>query len=110
MSSEQIPDKWIIIGKEGSKDFKVLAGWSGGYTAADIWRLSSGITNIDLRDDFYMIHNISGSVYKCAKRSEGFTSLSGSIFETIQFTEGDLKTYSVDECKEMLLSKPSKIK
>lgn len=101
----QNPDKWIIIGKEGCKDFKVLAGWVGGYTAANIWRLSSGVTNVESKDDFYMIHNVSGSVYKCAKRAEGFTSLTGSVFESIGTMEDALRTFNVEECKDLLLSK-----
>lgn len=79
--NEYTPDRWIVIEIESTTDLvrKVLAGWSGGYLDADHWRISSGITKVVECDDYYLVHNESGSVYTCFKNSEGVTNLSGSV-------------------------------
>lgn len=65
------PDNWVILKLPTLKDeYKVLAGWSGGYLEGDMWRFNSGISKIDEKEDYYNIHGYSGSVYKCYKCSE----------------------------------------
>lgn len=76
------PDRWVIVEIENPKHgklHKVLGGWSGGYLDSDNWRMSSGLEKIEEDGDYYLMHNYSGSVYKCHKNSEGVTVLSGSI-------------------------------
>lgn len=39
------PDEWVmlkIVSKEWGTLYKVFAGWQGGYTSGDSWKLSSG--------------------------------------------------------------------
>jgi len=80
------PDKWTIVElvtPEGEKIHKVFASWAGGYTSNDKWRLSSGITKIVEDGNCYMIHNESGSIYCCRKKSAGMTIWSVGIFNNL---------------------------
>ena len=66
------PDNWVIV-EIADKDttfYKVLGGWSGGYLDGDSWRMNSGITEVDEKEDCYLFHGQSGSVYKCWKEAE----------------------------------------
>lgn len=70
---EYTPDNWIILKFNTEAHgvfYKVLAGWSGGYLDGNSWKLNSGITKIELENDYYLIYGYSGSVYKCHKQSE----------------------------------------
>ena len=69
---EYKPDNWVIIEipKEEKTYSKVLAGWSGGYLDGDYWRVNSGITEVEEKEDHYLFHGQSGSVYGCWKDLE----------------------------------------
>lgn len=64
-----IPDNWVVlrIEFEGNVTYKVLAGWSGGYTTGDSWKLNSGITHVTEDENFYYFYGHSGSCYQCHK-------------------------------------------
>lgn len=105
------PYKWTIIGADGMKEgfksnknecLKVLASFKGGYLDGDSWRLSSGIESVVEKEHHYEIKNHSGSVYKCAKGAEGFTVYTATIFAEWQGAYEGLRTYSAEECVEML--------
>jgi len=96
------PDKWVIIRLKSEKTlYKILAGWSGGYLDSDNWRMSSGLESIEEDGDYYLMHNYSGSTYKCHKKSEGFTSLSGTKYsefkKAVKDTEWEIDLSNVDE-------------
>jgi len=98
------PDRWEIIKiKDGDKDpvYKVLAGWLGGYLSGESWRLSSGLGEVIEDGDFYLMKNVSGSVYKCHKNCRGFTNLSEEVYsgyvKKAQDTDLEISTVSVDE-------------
>ena len=45
------PDNWVVIKMDGDEPhYRVLAGWSGGYTTGDHWRVNSGITKVQELD------------------------------------------------------------
>lgn len=72
--STYTPDRWVIvkIQKEGQEPYyRVFAGWYGGFTQGDSWKLSSGIEKSVDCGDYYEFHNHSGSIYKCAKGENG---------------------------------------
>jgi hypothetical protein len=71
--SEYNPDKWAIVKFKGKDStwYKVIGSWYGGYLHGDSWRLSSGLERIEEDGDFYLMHNFSGSVYRCHKEVEG---------------------------------------
>jgi hypothetical protein len=62
------PDNWVVIKLKGDDPhYRVLAGWSGGYTTGDSWRMNSGITKVELKGDQYIFYGSSGSQYICHK-------------------------------------------
>ena len=84
--SEYNPDRWVIVKIKNKNEtfYKVLGGWSGGYLDADSWRLSSGVEKIEEKGNYYLIHNYSGSIYKCHKQGVGTTGLSGGIYASMR--------------------------
>jgi hypothetical protein len=67
------PDKWLVVDIHNGEDHfqKVFTTWAGGYTNGDSWKLNSGITKVEVEDDFYLFYGESGSVYRCHKDMEG---------------------------------------
>jgi hypothetical protein len=65
--SINIPDTWQVVKMQrGSEtNYKVFAGWYGGYTGGDSWKLSSGIVSVKQYNDHYEFINHSGSMYVC---------------------------------------------
>lgn len=60
-----IPDSWVLV-KIKNNDYRVLAGWSGGYLSGSSWRLNSGVARVERAPGAgYDIHGDSGSVYRC---------------------------------------------
>jgi len=88
------PDCWVIVEFSGTKVpetyHRILAGWYGGYLDGDSWKMSSGILQMNDRDDHWEIPNSSGSIYYCYKRCERFSMLTGNVFSN----------YSKDSCDE----------
>jgi len=81
--STYTPDCWIIvkiqsIGKEPY--YRILAGWYGGFTTGDSWKLSSGIEKSFDRGDHYEILNASGSTYICYKGGHGLSGYTAGIY------------------------------
>ena len=105
MARKHSPDKWIIVKfstKEHGDVYKVLGGWSGGYLDSDNWRLSSGLERVEEDGDYLLMHNYSGSIYKCRKGMEGTTGLSGGILhgwlEEVKDNEDvEITTITVEE-------------
>ena len=78
-----IPDKWIIIEISSAEDSvrRVFASWSGGYLDGESWRLSSGITKVEDKGDWYLFHNESGSIYQCYKKQYGTNLYSYGVLQ-----------------------------
>lgn len=89
------PDHWAII--KFPEAYKILAGWTGGFAAADEWRLSSGITHIEDGGNTWIIHNHSGSIYQCAKHSEKMSNYTYSIYEAIMDAVPTVEVVSIEE-------------
>lgn len=105
--SQYTPDRWEIV-EFNSEEFgavqRVLAGWYGGYTGSDSWKLSSGVVEVKDCLDHYEILNHSGSVYVCYKRSKGSSNLMHAMIHswTEQAKEKDnfqLRILTEDECQ-----------
>lgn len=83
------PDNWVIV-EIADKDttfYKVLGGWSGGYLDGDRWRINSGITEVEEKEDHYLFYGQSGSVYKCWKESELIRMNMGEPLAAIEATD-----------------------
>jgi hypothetical protein len=100
MANTYSPDRWVIVGT--GETFKVFGNWSGGYLDGDSWRLSSGLEKIEQDpedEDYLLMHNCSGSIYRCRKQAEGMTGYGASIFGSwTQYDyDGKLKLSTIDE-------------
>ncbi|MBT9138361.1 MAG: hypothetical protein DDT31_00919 [Syntrophomonadaceae bacterium] len=84
---EYIPDAWKIVeidSPEHGKIFKVLAGWHGGYTVGDSWKLSSGIKDVKIDDKVFTMPQVGGSVYICHADNECMNEIMGDVFANFE--------------------------
>ena len=80
---EYSPDNWQIIkikAPDHPQHFRVIAGWYGGYTQGDSWKISSGVEGIVDKGTYWEMAQTSGSVYKCHKECERSSMNTHSIF------------------------------
>ena len=83
-------DNWVIIKLKGDDPhYRVLAGWSGGYTTGDSWRINSGIVEVNETDDYYYFKGSSGSEYRCNKESYTLRMNNAHIWTQLQKLHGD---------------------
>jgi hypothetical protein len=77
------PDRWVVIDIATATDrhSRVFAGWYGGYTSGDSWKMNSGITEVQDHGEFIDFVGESGSVYKCHKHGYG---MSGYMFNILE--------------------------
>lgn len=72
-------DNWVVLKIEpeasGGQEvfYKLLQGWSGGYTYGNSWHMNSGITEVSLEESksSYKVRGASGSVYSVPKEGYG---------------------------------------
>jgi hypothetical protein len=84
------PDNWVVIKIKGDDPhYRVLAGWSGGYLNGDSWRMNSGITKVELKDDQYIFHGSSGSQYICHKECYTLRMNNAHVWATLEKNHGD---------------------
>ena len=85
------PDNWVVLHIKGDDPhFRVLAGWSGGYTTGDSWRMNSGIAKVIEEDDYYLFIGESGSTYACHKDMYGLRMNNAGIWNRLQKQYGDM--------------------
>lgn len=84
------PDNWVVIKLSGDDPhYRILAGWSGGYTTGDSWRLNSGITAVDDVENAFTFKGSTGSVYTCGKESYCLRMNNAHIWSQLQEIHGD---------------------
>jgi len=84
------PDNWVIIKLNGpDPHYRVLAGWSGGYTTGDSWRLNSGITHHEFDGDYWYFKGSTGSCYKCYVASYEIKMNIAHVWAKLQKLNGD---------------------
>ena len=70
------PDKWVVlkISTGSTLVYKVFGTWYGGYMGSDSWRMNSGVTSVQVKENGMVeFYGSSGSVYSCDMRSYGCT-------------------------------------
>ena len=79
------PDYFLILRIKTPDDviYKVFATWKGGYINGDSWKINSGITKVEVIDNYYVFHGHTSSVYKCHKGSYGTTLYGQSVLQNI---------------------------
>ena len=91
------PDNWVVIKLKGEDPhYRVLAGWSGGYTTGDSWRMNSGITKVIEEDDHWLFIGSSGSTYACHKDKYCLRMNNAHVWDTLQKNHAD-KVELMDE-------------
>lgn len=80
--SEYFPDSWVVLKMNTGKEtvYKVLAGWAGGFTNGDSWRMNSGISFVTKVKDHFNFYGSSGSCYECHKDSYRLTMPTSEIY------------------------------
>lgn len=82
--TQYTPDSWVILKINGKNPhYRVLAGWSGGYTSGDSWRLNSGITRHEFDGDYWYFYGSSGSCYKCYVDSYCMRNIMGGVYREL---------------------------
>ena len=100
--SYNFPDNWVVIKIKGDDPhYRVLAGWSGGYTTGDSWRMNSGITRVEDDGDTFVFYGASGSSYYCAKEQYGLRMNNAYVWESLKNKHGD-KVELMDEHTDWL--------
>lgn len=67
-------DNWVVVKikpEDGEVFYKLLRGWSGGYTTGDSWAMNSGIVGIESDGNCYTFLGESGSSHTVSKGSYG---------------------------------------
>ena len=86
------PDSWVVLkikqGKLDSGFYRVLGGWSGGYTTGDSWRMNSGISKVTEDGDNYKFWGHSGSCYVCHKDSYRLTMANIGVYNQLIEQQG----------------------
>jgi hypothetical protein len=87
---EYCPDNWVVWTVDGSMDFyKLLVGWSGGYTSGSSWKANSGITRVELEGDYYLFYGSSESVYRCHKNAYCLRMNNAYVWKQMEDRYGD---------------------
>ena len=88
---EYTPDNWVVLKleNEGETLYKVLAGWSGGYTDGDSWRMNSGIIRVEEKSKHWEFYGLSGSVYKCHRKGYRISMATGPTYSKLKEHFGD---------------------
>lgn len=91
MNVTETPENWVVLKISGPEEtyFKVFAGWRGGYTSGDRWKMNSGIVSIEEDEDYYYFEGQSGSWYKCNKNSYG---LKEDMYRFSSYVQGTLES------------------
>ena len=97
------PDNWVVIKMNVPEGvlYKVLAGWSGGYTTGDSWQLNSGVVSVRDAGEYLSFMGHSGSEYICHKESYGLKMNNAYVWNEIEKRHGD-KVELMDENTDWL--------
>jgi hypothetical protein len=88
--SEYMPDNWVVIKFKGDDPhYRILAGWSGGYTQSDSWRMNSGIVRVEETQFVYKFYGSTGSCYVCSKNSYCLRMNNAYIWSALQERHGE---------------------
>jgi hypothetical protein len=84
------PDNWVVIKFKGDDPhYRILAGWSGGYTTGNSWRMNSGIISVDADQESFMFKGSTGSVYTCHKESYCLRMNNAHVWDQLENLHGD---------------------
>jgi hypothetical protein len=98
ITPEYKPDKWVMleINQQGTKVYKILAGWSGSYLHGQSWKLNSGCVSAKLDGDYFLFEGYSGSVYKCHKDAYGYNGIIANVLHSMEEDVKRIKGLTID--------------
>jgi hypothetical protein len=84
--STYTPDVWVVLEFDAPEletpIRKVFAGWYGGYTGSNSWKLNSGIEAVRIdAEGHYEFDGYSGSTYHCHFNNYHMSSLMLGVLE-----------------------------
>jgi len=96
------PDRWVIVELTTPKETlqKVFAGWYGGFSSGDSWKLNSGIVASRNYKDMFEFDGYSGSMYRCNRHNYGMSAYMEGIMRgwTYSLKEGySIRILELDE-------------
>ena len=102
MSRDYVPDCWVVLelGNASQTIRKVFAGWYGGFTQGDSWKLSSGIVEAQEFDNRWEFKNHSGSLYVCYKAANRMSGYMTGIYNNWLAEAQDAGHYVVKDVSE----------
>jgi hypothetical protein len=91
------PDKWMLVKVNGATPhWRIFASWS------DAWRLNSGVSSVDVKDDYIDFVGYSGSVYRCRKTGYGVTGYGSGILCGLLDKSGETLSAVWEEPKDIV--------
>lgn len=89
-----IPDNWVVV--KYPDHYRILAGWSGGYTSGSSWRMNSGIIKVKYEKPYYYFEGFSGSCYGCHEDAYGLRLNNSYVWSHLKEKHGN-KVILMDE-------------
>ena len=86
LGTKEYPDNWVVLrlSLPGEEDqYRVLAGWSGGYLSGDSWKMNSGIVKVEEYGDSYRFYGASGSIYECHRDAYGLRMNNAGMYNNL---------------------------
>ena len=83
---EYTPDTWVMlkITTQTYTVYKILAGWTGGFTSGDSWKLNSGCIKVEKTGDTLVFTGASGSTYCVYPNAYRLSLTTSAILRTFQ--------------------------
>lgn len=94
-------DSWSII-KLSETDYRVFAGFRGGYISSDSWRVNSGCASASISKWGWIVYGDSGSCYSVGcERYDKHSAYSSNILEALCI-KNNAKVLTQDEAFDFL--------
>lgn len=77
------PHRWVVLEMcyNGKTTYKVFAGWYGGFTEGDSWKLNSGIVKAQYTQHGINFTGHTGSVYECHTNKYAMSSYMATVLQ-----------------------------
>ena len=106
MSRVYKPDSWVVVKittKETNETiYKIFAGWYGGYTSGDSWKLSSTVQSVVSGDTGYEVSNSSGSLYILHPKLSRLSGYCQSVLDGFLALSGETAIVEISSMEEVL--------
>ena len=102
------PDRWVVLEFNGPSMsepvHKVFAGWYGGFTSGESWKLNSGIVKTKRNGKRWDFEGYSGSLYRCHEQGYGMSGYMTNVLSTFRARLQDGTTIKILDLDEVVES------